>query len=31
MVFALLYGCIYLLLSRNARYSYLAMALAFMI
>lgn len=31
MVFALLYGCIYLLLSRNARYAYLAMALAFMV
>ena len=31
MVFALLYGCMYLLLNRNAKYSYLAMAVAFMI
>lgn len=31
MAFALLYGCMYLLLNRNAKYSYLAMALAFMI
>lgn len=31
MVFALLFGAIYLLLSRNTKYSYLAMALAFMI
>lgn len=31
MVFALLYGEIYLLLSRNTRYAYLAMTLAFII